>query len=59
MSNNDEQHVITRSLAEQLLNYIVTVPTGPHSLATANGLLQQLRQLPRLQDAVPPPEPPP
>lgn len=59
MSDQEEKHVITRQLAEQLLNYLVTVPTGPHSLATANGLIQQLRQLPRLQDVVPPPEPPP
>jgi hypothetical protein len=59
MNDQDEKHVITRARAEQLLNYMMNTGTGATPLAAAIDLVNYLRQLPRLQDVVPPVAEPP
>jgi hypothetical protein len=52
--DQDQDLLIKHSLAQELLNYVTAMPTGPHAAGVAFQLIERLRSL----RPVPKPEPP-
>lgn len=49
----EKQYIIAESLIQQAVGYIATVPTGQHTLAESNNLVNALRQLQPVKEAPP------
>jgi len=56
----DKQFVIGHALAQQVIQYMITTPSGSYSLGDGSSLVNALQQLKPIEDApATPPEPPP